>query len=138
MTFENATNLSLHNRIKVFKHKLTDESELNEFEGKLDLIVSNPPYVPTSRLKTLQDEIKLYEDLRALDGGSDGLDVIKSILKFSSTRLCLQGHLWLEVDPSHPALIQKYLNEHKSLNLQYIACYRDMFEKDRFVEIKKI
>lgn len=84
----------------------------------------------------------LYEDLRALDGGPDGLDVIKSILKFSSKRLRLQGHLWLEVnsqDPSHSELIQTYLNEHKSsLNLDFIACYKDMFDKDRFVEIKKI
>lgn len=134
--------LSLHNRLKIFKHKLTDESELEEIEGKLDLIVSNPPYVPSRDLKTLQDEIVLYEDLRALDGGSDGLDVIKSILKFSSKRLRLQGHLWLEVsaqNPSHSSLIQSYLNENKSsLNLQFIACYQDMFDKDRFVEIKKI
>lgn len=118
---------------------MTDESDLKEIEGKLDLIVSNPPYIPTRNLKTLQDEIKLYEDLRALDGGSDGLDVIKSILKLSSSRLRLQGHLWLEVDPSHPPLIQKYLEENKSsLNLEFIACYKDVFEKDRFVEIKKI
>lgn len=142
LTRENAKSLSLLNRLKIFKHKLTDESELEEIEGKLDLIVSNPPYVPTRDLKTLQDEIKLFEDLRALDGGSDGLDIIKSILKFSSKRLRLQGHLWLEVNaqnPSHSELIQAYLNEHKSsLNLQFIACYRDMFDKERFVEIMKI
>lgn len=139
LTRENATSLSLQNRIKVFKHKLTDKSEFNEFDGKLDVIVSNPPYVPTADLTALQDEIKLYEDLRALDGGRDGLDVIKCILKFSSSRLCLKGHLWMEVDPSHPPLIQTYLNEHKSsLNLQFIASYKDMFNKDRFVEIAKI
>lgn len=119
---------------------MESDSELQEIEGKLDLIVSNPPYVPTNDLRTLPEEISLYEDLRALDGGKDGLDVIKNILAFSSRRLCLQtGHLWLEVDPSHPALIEKYLNDHKSsLNLQFIACYKDMFNKDRFVEIKKI
>lgn len=139
MTLENATELALDNRMRVFKHKLTDDSELPEVEGKLDLIVSNPPYVPTRNLKTLAPEISLYEDLRALDGGVDGLDIIKSILKFSSRRLCLQGHLWLEVDPSHPALIQDYLKEHKAaLSLEFVACYKDMFNKDRFVEIKKI
>lgn len=139
LTVENATNLALNERIKVFKHKLTTESDLPQIEGKLDLIVSNPPYVPTESLKTLQPEISLYEDLRALDGGLDGLDVIKSILKFASKRLCLQGHLWLEVDPSHPTLIETYLKQYKGeLNLQYIASYKDMFGKDRFVEIKKI
>lgn len=130
--------LGLQNRIRILKHKLTDESELREIEGKLDLIISNPPYVPTSVIKTLAPEITLYEDLRALDGGKDGLDVIKSVLKLSAQKLCLQGHLWLEVDPKHPSQIQEYLEHHSTLNLQFVASYRDMFHKDRFVEIKKV
>lgn len=125
--------------MKIFKHKLNGESKLLEIEGKLDMIVSNPPYIPTKHLAALPDEIFLYEDLRALDGGKDGLDIIRNILFLSSSRLRLQGHLWIEVDPSHPVLIQQYLDDHKaSLNLQFIACYKDMFGKDRFVEIKKI
>lgn len=138
LTLENATNLELSNRIKVYKHKLADDSEVPEIEGKLDLIVSNPPYIPTNDLKALAPEISLYEDLRALDGGPDGLNIIKTILKFSSKRLCLRGHLWLEVDPSHPPLIQQYLDQHKDLNLKFIANYKDMFEKERFVEIMKV
>lgn len=139
LTIENAINLELNDRIKVLKHKLIDESEIPEIEGKLDLIVSNPPYVPTNDLKTLAPEISLYEDLRALDGGPDGLMIIKSILKFSSKRLKLKGHLMMEVDPQHPAKIEKYLQENKSnLNLKYVATYKDMFGKQRFVEIMKI
>lgn len=139
LTMENATKLGLNERLKIFKHKLTDESDLPEINGKLDLIVSNPPYVLTKDLKVLQEEISLYEDLRALDGGPDGLNVIKSILKFSSKRLCLQGHLWLEVDPTHPPLIQAYLEEHANvLSLRFVAAYKDMFGKERFVEIMKI
>lgn len=110
-----------------------------EIEGKLDLIVSNPPYVPTEQLKQLEPEISLYEDLRALDGGVDGLNVIKSILKLASSRLCLKGFCWLEVDPSHPPLIEKYLNEHMAtLNLKFISSYKDMRGKERFVEIMKV
>lgn len=124
--------------MKVFKHKLAINSELPEVEGKLDLLVSNPPYVPTKNLKILAPEISLYEDLRALDGGKDGLDIIRSILTFASKRLKLQGHLWLEVDPSHPSLIKEYLQENRTkLNLKFVASYKDMFEKDRFVEIMK-
>lgn len=139
LTLENAINLKLNDRIKVLQHKLTDESEIPEVEGKLDLIVSNPPYVPTNDLKTLAPEISLYEDLRALDGGHDGLDIIKSILLFSSKRLKLKGHLMMEVGALHPAKIEKYLQENKSnLNLKFVATYKDMFEKERFVEIMKI
>lgn len=137
LTLENAVRHDLNSRIKIYKHKLTEESDLPEVEGKLDLIVSNPPYVLTKDLKKLQPEISLYEDLRALDGGKDGLNVIKSILQIASKKLCLKGHLWLEVDPTHPKLIEAYLNEHKSLNLKFVASYRDMFDKDRFVEIMK-
>lgn len=74
-----------------------------------------------------------------MDGGSDGLNVIRSILIFASKRLRLQGHIWLEVDPSHPRLIEQHLHENKSvLNLKFVAAYKDMFGKDRFVEIMKI
>lgn len=80
-----------------------------------------------------------YEDLRALDGGKDGLTVIKNVLRVASKKLKKKGHLWLEVDTSHPELIQKYLQEHISeLQLKYVASYKDMFQKDRFVEITKL
>lgn len=139
LTLENASKLALSDRIKVLKHKLTEKSEIPEIEGKLDLIVSNPPYVLTNDLKNLAPEISLYEDLRALDGGPDGLHTIKSILSLAAKRLCLQGHLWLEVDPSHPQQIEEHLKQYKSeLNLQFISSYKDMFGTDRFVEIKKI
>lgn len=121
----------------IIKHKLTEQSDLPEVEGKLDLIVSNPPYIPTSDLKTLAPEISLYEDLRALDGGQDGLNVIKAILSFASKRLALHGHLWLEVHTSHPKMIESFLNANEELNLKYISSYKDMFDRDRFVEIMK-
>lgn len=139
LTLENASNLKLDNRIQVFKHKLTDESELPEIEGSFDLIVSNPPYVLTKDLSVLEPEISLYEDLRALDGGIDGLKVIKSVIKLASKRLCSKGVLWLEVDPTHPSLIDAYLKENCDVfKLKFVATYKDMFEKDRFVEIMKL
>lgn len=139
LTLENAMNLKLMNRLKVLRLKLTDKSEISELpsQGEFDLIVSNPPYVPTNRIKTLASEIVLYEDLRALDGGPDGLDIVKNILKFASNCLKLNGHLWLEVDTSHPKLIEEYLKEH-SQSLQFIGCHKDLFGNERFVEIKKI
>lgn len=138
LTRENATNLKLIERMKIFKHKLTVDSQLPEIDGVFDLIVSNPPYVPTKDLTALDPEISLYEDLRALDGGDDGMQVIRSILKFSSKRLRLNGMLWLEVDPAHPKLVEEYLEMHSNeLALKFVACYKDMFDKERFVEIMK-
>lgn len=103
------------------------------------MIVSNPPYVLTKDLPALDPEISLYEDLRALDGGNDGMQVIRNVLKFAAKRLRLKGLLWLEVDPTHPKLIEQYLAEHSDeLPLKFVAAYKDMFDKERFVEIIKV
>lgn len=66
------------------------------------------------------------------------MDIIESIFGVASKRLRVKGVLWLEVDPTHPKLIQSYLDKHKDLQLKFVASYQDMFKKDRFVEIIKI
>lgn len=65
------------------------------------------------------------------------MDIIESILWLASKRLRpITGVLWLEVDSSHPAMIQKYLAEHAvELKLKFVASYQDFGHKDRFVEI---
>lgn len=138
LTLENAKNLDLDDRLKIIKHKLTDNSQIPEVAEKLDLIVSNPPYVLTKDVKSLEPEISLYEDLRAIDGGPDGLDIIKVILRFAADNLQPQGHLWLEIDPTQPKLIEAYIAEQNdALNMKFVSSYKDMFGKERFVEIMK-
>ena len=71
----NSKNLNLGNRTKfrVF--------DLNKYNvGKYDLIVSNPPYIPSRDIKNLSKDIIHYEPKIALDGGIDGLDLIKKII----------------------------------------------------------
>ena len=50
------------------------------FNNKFDLIVSNPPYIKSCEMKNLIDDIKLYEPKIALDGGNDGLDLIRKVI----------------------------------------------------------
>ena len=70
----NSQNLNLFNRVK-FK-----AFDLNIYNfGKYDLIVSNPPYISSADIKSLSKDIKNYEPLKALDGGVDGLDLIKKL-----------------------------------------------------------
>ena len=65
--------------------------------GKYDLIVSNPPYIPSKDIKKLSDDIINFEPRTALDGGKDGLDLIKKVIYKSSYLLKRNGILALEI-----------------------------------------
>ena len=61
------------------------------------MIVSNPPYIPSKEIKNLGREIINYEPLIALDGGIDGLDLIKKVIYKSNYLLKREGLLALEI-----------------------------------------
>ena len=89
---KNAKNLGLQTRSKFIKRNL------NEFNSYMfDLIVSNPPYICSHELKNLSEDIKKYEPRLALDGGNDGLDVVKKIIYKSKSILKRKGMLALEI-----------------------------------------
>ena len=89
---KNSRKLGLKNRIKFFSKSFEDVSSY-----KFDLIVSNPPYIKTSDINNLSDDIKRFEPKIALDGGKDGLDVIKKVIYKSRTNLKKLGVLALEI-----------------------------------------
>lgn len=78
-----------------------------------------------------------YEDLRALDGGSHGLDVILPILKFASHRLVDGGHIALEVDPCHPLILPDEIAKCPEINLKLKSVHTDLHDKDRFIIFEK-
>ena len=88
----NSKNLNLINRSKF---KVFDLSEFNT--GKYDLIVSNPPYIPSKDIKNLSKDIINYEPKATLDGGFDGLDLIKKVIYKSNHLLKTQGLLAVEI-----------------------------------------
>ena len=88
----NSKNLNLFSRAKF---KVFDLNKYNA--GKYDLIVSNPPYIPSRDIKNLSKDIIHYEPKIALDGGIDGLDLIKKIIYKSKHLLKRNGLLALEI-----------------------------------------
>ena len=83
-------NLSNRSKFKVF--------DLNKYIiGKYDLVISNPPYIPSKDMKNLSKDIINYEPLFALDGGIDGLDLIKKVIYKSNNLLKRNGLLALEI-----------------------------------------
>jgi release factor glutamine methyltransferase len=77
------------------KFKVIDLDKFNI--GKYDLIVSNPPYIPSREIKNLSKGVTNFEPLIALDGGIDGLDLIKKVIYKSNHLLKRGGLLALEV-----------------------------------------
>ncbi len=67
-----------------------------EFLGTYDLIVSNPPYVTTQEIETLDPSVRDFEPHLALDGGADGLDFYRAIIKNYSSALAPRGYLCFE------------------------------------------
>ena len=88
----NALNLGVQNRVKFFK---TDVDNFNY--GKYDLIVSNPPYIRKFDLKYLDKEVMNFEPKLSLDGGLDGLSVIRKVVKKASELIKTNGILILEI-----------------------------------------
>ncbi len=80
------------NRIKFINSSVL---KINNF--KFDLIVANPPYIATHQLRNLADDIKFFEPKSALDGGNDGLDVIRKVIYKSRKILKTNGMLALEI-----------------------------------------
>ena len=64
--------------------------------GRVDLLVANAPYVPTGDLASMPPEARLYEPRSALDGGSDGLDVVRRVIAMAATWLAPRGFLLIE------------------------------------------
>lgn len=75
----------------------------------LDLIVGNPPYIPTSEIDNLMPDVKLYEPHLALDGGPDGLDEVKAILAGAGRVLAPGGAVLLEIGGTKQVEILKNL-----------------------------
>jgi release factor glutamine methyltransferase len=91
---ENARRHGLDGRIHFFCGDWTRPLRL---ESIFDVIVSNPPYIPTALIKTLEPEIHLHEPLRALDGGDDGLASIRQLIAQAHRFLRPGGRLLLEI-----------------------------------------
>jgi release factor glutamine methyltransferase len=89
---KNAFKHKLQNRIKLFNKSIE-----KIFDKKFDLIVSNPPYIERKAIRNLGDDIKKFEPRMALDGGNDGLDLIKKVIYKSKYILKIKGTLALEI-----------------------------------------
>ena len=97
-------------------------------EGPFDLICSNPPYIPTAEILHLAPEVRDYEPLTALDGGEDGLRLLREISQGAPDFLTDGGWLLFEIgkgqDPQVEALLQERGFTHIDLIPDYAGVKR--------------
>jgi release factor glutamine methyltransferase len=89
---KNAESSGLADRIRFYQGSWWEPLEL--LKGQFSGMVSNPPYIPTNTVPTLQPEVLDHEPHLALDGGADGLDCIRHLIEISPTYL-RPGGVWL-------------------------------------------
>ncbi len=117
---KNLIDLKLQNRAKLLHRTISDA-----FRYKFDLIVSNPPYVINRDIRRLSDDIKRYEPRSALDGGNDGLDVIRKVIYKSKHILKLNGILALEIGEGQHTDVIKMLNNNNFKLKETIKDYQN-------------
>ena len=84
---------------------------LDVLDEKVDVIVSNPPYIPSDQIEHLQPEVKKEPHI-ALDGGSDGLEYIRQLIGNCSEKLNDNGHIFIEIDPSQSEEVLEIADTH--------------------------
>ena len=82
-----------------------------EWQGRLDAIVSNPPYIPKKDIEELMTEVKDFEPMNALDGGEDGLDFYRAIVEQGRDWLKEGGWLFFEIGYDQGEALLSLLNE---------------------------
>jgi len=116
---QNSKNLNLLNRSKF---KTFDVRNFNS--GKYDLIVSNPPYIPFRDLRNLSKDIRSFEPIVALNGGNDGLDLVRKVIYKSSKLLKKSGLLAIEIGNKQYLKVSKILNQHDFKEISKICDYK--------------
>jgi release factor glutamine methyltransferase len=86
-------------------------------EGPFDVIVSNPPYIPTAVIPTLEPGVRDYEPHLALDGGADGLRVVAPLIEQAVPLLKPGGHLILEIGSDQEQPVRALLSARPELTV---------------------
>jgi release factor glutamine methyltransferase len=103
------------------RHNLSDKIQFHTGDGfaalprglSFDLIVSNPPYIPSAEIETLAPEVRDHDPRLALDGGADGLDFYRRLAAEAASHLRPAGQIMLESGDGQAEQIRRLFVQHK-------------------------
>lgn len=119
----NARDLGLSARFSAKKSEWYEK-----ISGRYDVIVSNPPYIPSRDIQTLQKEVRDFDPHRALDGGDDGLDAYRAIADGVSLHLKEEGRVAVEIGSTQK---QDVASLFWLAGLHLVEAHRDLAGNDR-------
>ncbi len=102
--------------------------------GRFDLILCNPPYIPTGQIAGLEPEVAAFEPRVALDGGPDGLDSYRALMPDIARLLAAKGVAMLECGAGQCAAVGQIAADAK---LAAAGVYRDLAGHDRCLAVRK-
>lgn len=120
----NATEYNLEHRSEYFQLNWNSKNWDNDLlkyrnKSKFDIIVTNPPYIPTDEIKSLQKEVKDFDPFIALDGGFDGLMAYKTIFPKFNRILKNGSKVFVEIGMGQEDMVIKIGHENNLLLLGY-------------------
>ena len=124
----NAEKFGVGNRLNLFEGNLTEPLVGRTY----DAILSNPPYIPSKVIDTLQDEVREYEPSTALDGGADGLDFYRRLIEDSPKLLLKGGFLAVEIGFDQAEAVTNLARRH----FREVEVVKDLSQNDRVVVAK--
>ena len=124
----NAKNNEVQEKIEFINSDLFEK-----IEGKFDIIVSNPPYIRTEVIKTLDEEVQ-REPMLALDGGKDGLDFYRKIVEEAYSHLKFDSYLCFEIGYDQKEEVTEIVKKAKVYADTY--CKKDLYGNDRVIVTK--
>ena len=130
---QNATHHGLNSKISFIC-----ASWFRSFKDKrplFDMVVSNPPYIPSSVIGRLQPEIVKYEPISAIDGGIDGLLCLRDIINNAHLYLQQGGYLLLELGHDQRKDVQKIVDQ--CAKYENVVYTKDYSKYDRVVQMQK-
>jgi release factor glutamine methyltransferase len=127
---DNAASLGLAGRLALLRGDWTEGLA----DASFDLVVSNPPYIASEEIHTLDPEVKDHEPRLALDGGPDGLDAYRRLAPEALRVLRTDGLLAFEIGHTQAGAVSTILQE---AGAEDIHVHRDLAARDRVVTAAK-
>lgn len=130
---ENVQTLDLTKRVSVLENNLM-QGFAERYKDSFDLIISNPPYIPTEVVQNLDREVKDFEPTLALDGGADGLDLYRNFI--NDAFICLVPGGVFAVELHETCLDEAAALAHKT-GFEKVRIVQDLAGRDRILIARK-